>query len=466
MRVVLHVESAGRRRQTLWLRDQQCAEVGRLAYADLVIEDDPQVASLHFALQCSDAGCRIRDLGQSDGTFVNGQRVTLSPLADGDVIRAGRTCFRVLIEDEAPCRLSSTSSPPSAEVAETPQYHDCRRSDSRSCRSDLQPTVERGSIRSLASAAQRAANEPLTVLLKLEDAYFDDYCVWLRDHQVLQVGRSCQADLPVEYDKGLDPFHFELVTDRTNCHLRTCQANQSVLVNQRTVTQPIMLRDGDLIQAGRTRFSVTIRGGGRAIGAPRAVPEPAPRSTTPQSFRYRQENTESGLWHFIGLDAQTPVSELARSLTGTRALYLLVNFAKAKRSIPDWLGPDRDLFAREANSPRALRRVMLVAPDDPLDAGQLWDEMIGSDAAIGLISDLPWRDLLSRLQADPVAFSSPGILREQLSKLPGAAARKLIEEIMAVVMETQILGSWSVLADPGTVSSFAELGFPCSPEAV
>ena len=49
----------------------------------------------HFALEVGVAAVILRDLGSTNGTFVNGSRVERYILAPGDSVRAGETIFRV-----------------------------------------------------------------------------------------------------------------------------------------------------------------------------------------------------------------------------------------------------------------------------------------------------------------------------------------------------------------------------------
>jgi Zn-dependent protease with chaperone function len=64
--------------------------VGRSPSADLRLHDR-SVSRRHFELRSEAGGYVLRDLGSSNGTFVNGRRVQSARLNDGDVIRAGFT---------------------------------------------------------------------------------------------------------------------------------------------------------------------------------------------------------------------------------------------------------------------------------------------------------------------------------------------------------------------------------------
>ncbi len=65
--------------------------IGRAGDNDLVLADgERQVASRHHAeLRSVDGAWRMRDLGSTNGTFVNGQRTADAPVYDGDEIQFG-----------------------------------------------------------------------------------------------------------------------------------------------------------------------------------------------------------------------------------------------------------------------------------------------------------------------------------------------------------------------------------------
>lgn len=63
---------------------------------DIPFPSDLQVSRRHASLEVYGAACvLIKDLGSSNGTFVNGRRVTSAEVQDGDEIRVGHT--RMLI---------------------------------------------------------------------------------------------------------------------------------------------------------------------------------------------------------------------------------------------------------------------------------------------------------------------------------------------------------------------------------
>jgi putative serine protease PepD len=68
--------------------------IGRAEDCDLVL-DDEKVSRHHAYIEPGANGATIRDLGSSNGTFVNGARLTEpQPIGDGDTIRIGSTEFK------------------------------------------------------------------------------------------------------------------------------------------------------------------------------------------------------------------------------------------------------------------------------------------------------------------------------------------------------------------------------------
>jgi DNA-binding CsgD family transcriptional regulator len=72
--------------------------VGKAAENDLPLEDDPMASHLHAMLERFAAGWCVTDLGSSNGTWVNGERIWASRrLRHGDEIRLGQT--RLIFRD-------------------------------------------------------------------------------------------------------------------------------------------------------------------------------------------------------------------------------------------------------------------------------------------------------------------------------------------------------------------------------
>lgn len=68
--------------------------VGRAPRADFVV-DAPLVSRLHCRLTLQTDGLLVEDLESTNGTFVNGERVTKLVMRSGDALRVGRMEFSV-----------------------------------------------------------------------------------------------------------------------------------------------------------------------------------------------------------------------------------------------------------------------------------------------------------------------------------------------------------------------------------
>jgi pSer/pThr/pTyr-binding forkhead associated (FHA) protein len=82
--------------QAFDLRDGASFVVGRALNSDIPLLD-PTISRRHAEL-CSDgAGLELRDLGSSNGTFLNGQRVERGRAEAGDMVTFGKVAFRLTL---------------------------------------------------------------------------------------------------------------------------------------------------------------------------------------------------------------------------------------------------------------------------------------------------------------------------------------------------------------------------------
>jgi hypothetical protein len=83
--------------------------IGRGLVADVRFEDT-HVSRRHAIVAVRGNAVRILDDRSTSGTFVNGRRVTVAELADGDVVRVGRAVFRYA--EIAPTSAGDRTRPP------------------------------------------------------------------------------------------------------------------------------------------------------------------------------------------------------------------------------------------------------------------------------------------------------------------------------------------------------------------
>jgi adenylate cyclase len=91
--------------------------VGRAPTSDVPVID-PTISRRHAEVDYRDGSITVRDLGSSNGTFVNGSRVDSSPVTAGDTITFGKVGFKVQhVSSSTPARGSGpTITPPGATI--------------------------------------------------------------------------------------------------------------------------------------------------------------------------------------------------------------------------------------------------------------------------------------------------------------------------------------------------------------
>jgi len=80
--------------QTIEVAQGKRLIVGRAATSDVPIYD-PTISRQHAEVTLANGGVQVKDLGSSNGTFVNGARVTDIVAGVGDVVTFGKVAFRV-----------------------------------------------------------------------------------------------------------------------------------------------------------------------------------------------------------------------------------------------------------------------------------------------------------------------------------------------------------------------------------
>lgn len=107
----LTIKSPGKKEQVVNLRDGQSLKLGRDLSNDISL-DDTGVSRMHATISASSTGVVVKDLGSTNGTFVNGTRLSsMKDLSSKDIIDLGSTKISVHIQpaDQLSSRAQGTT---------------------------------------------------------------------------------------------------------------------------------------------------------------------------------------------------------------------------------------------------------------------------------------------------------------------------------------------------------------------
>ncbi|MCY2988638.1 MAG: FHA domain-containing protein [Planctomycetota bacterium] len=499
MPVVLEIETGPQSGRKTLLRTGQSLEVGRGEETDFPVPSDPLISRRHFQVACKPAECLVRDLGSSNGTFLNGERMAEALLCDGDRIRAGNTLFVVRIQ------VPMVSVSPSALItADTENPHRAEgRTDGNHAAAagltDLTPPIASQTQTRTAFAVPAArihdASAPLPALpdelppfsedsrhlqsVILETVFPDQRRRrWqLRAGQAATVGCGADADFVVDADRTMSSIHFELSTTTETCWIRDRQSHLGTLVNGQPV-QAGILYHRDRIRAGQSEFVVAIQGGKRAPADPRdrrggefvldARPDPTCRPG------FIQETCPSGLTVFRGIGADLKPARVARLLARAAPLYALADFGRASLPLPADLKEPSLIYDCLPAEFAGESSPLLVADLDLRELDAVIAAAWGQDALVCLLSRQPKPALLEQLrtlahaslptgEAIPdgscLGFCWPSVLELLLSHTPSDNVGRLLPGVEAYLLEAKPPYTWQIFGLGAFSAALARLGF-------
>ncbi|HXT18582.1 MAG TPA: adenylate/guanylate cyclase domain-containing protein [Gemmatimonadaceae bacterium] len=101
--------------QSFDLRDGSVQVVGRAPTSDIPVID-PTISRRHAEVECRNGSVTVRDLGSSNGTFLNGARIEAATVGIGDTVTFGKVGFKLQQPVAATAPAVSTAAPPGATI--------------------------------------------------------------------------------------------------------------------------------------------------------------------------------------------------------------------------------------------------------------------------------------------------------------------------------------------------------------
>ena len=109
MRINLTVKAGPHEGEVFEFEERAFFIVGRSERANFRLPvKDNSISRIHFMIEMNPPQCRLTDMDSTNGTKVNGQKVAMADLKDGDLITAGKTILLVSVIGSDEPVVSST----------------------------------------------------------------------------------------------------------------------------------------------------------------------------------------------------------------------------------------------------------------------------------------------------------------------------------------------------------------------
>jgi|SRR5579871_1095664 len=136
---------------------------GRTAKADYAIGEDSYLSGQHFAVECDGTQCRVRDLGSSNGTFLNGGRITEKVVQEGDSLVAGGSTFTIRVDKNASASANAAAQTTRVNTAPTQTFTGARSA------MDLTRPIAAGEVKPDWPGFTRAQSQLLNLLYQRDE---------------------------------------------------------------------------------------------------------------------------------------------------------------------------------------------------------------------------------------------------------------------------------------------------------
>jgi pSer/pThr/pTyr-binding forkhead associated (FHA) protein len=219
--------------------------IGRSPDNALVI-DNPAISNYHARVFAEEGRLMLEDFGSLNGTFVNGQRVKMVELKEGDSIAIGKHTIVVWQSEEGADFVSGgdSSRPAPPKIAETVVL------DTRERREFLEKVAAVGESSQIAPGRMRV---PTLVVHSGKT----DRREYLLNNRLTVIGKSAMATVKL---KGwFKPKVAAQINRRDDNSYYVGPADRVPSVNGQPITHPTKLSSGDIIEVAGVRLEFVYR---------------------------------------------------------------------------------------------------------------------------------------------------------------------------------------------------------------
>ena len=142
MRVILDVLQGPWRGRSFVFDRHDTFIVGRSRFVHCPMPEDSALSRDHFLIEIQPPRCELRDLGSTNGTYVNDQRIERARLHSGDRISAGQSVFQVRVEGQSAGAAAAEVSTETRATASTTGTVDIQPIRCAVCGASAPPDVE------------------------------------------------------------------------------------------------------------------------------------------------------------------------------------------------------------------------------------------------------------------------------------------------------------------------------------
>jgi len=262
------------------LRVEKSLLVGRGPGSDLVIPE-PDVSTRHARLTPSGSAISIEDLESTNGTFINGERLTGTRLLQaGDVIQVGTTTLEVRAQKPP----ADPPKPPASPPADPPKPPASPPADPP--KSPASPPADEARLNLPGLQLTRARVIPTLPTLVLVTGQLAGTNVPVGEQVV--VGRDAAlADVILDQDSDVSRRHATFSPSGDGMTVQDLGSTNGTFVNGQRITQAVALARGDQVQIGETVIEVLIAAQPVAAAAPAPTPIPEVKGQAPNSIEVK-----------------------------------------------------------------------------------------------------------------------------------------------------------------------------------